>query len=173
MKKLFLLLAMAIMLPLSINAQGLISAYIVDGDGPVTNIRNAPNGKIVATLPTDANIIVTLNYAKDGWWNIDDEVFYVGDEEKTEKLKGSKTGYWVHSSLLGFGITGDPKGALRTTPSSKAKALKVYFYPGEETLRPIDIKGDWVKVTFVVNGKKHTGWLHRDRICDNPLTTCP
>ena len=173
MKKLFLFLAMVIMLPAAITAQGLISAYIVDNDGPETNIRNAPNGKIVATLPTNDNIIVTLNYVKDGWWNIDDEVFYVGDEEKTETLKGSKTGYWVHSSLLGFGIAGDHKGALRTAPSSKAKAMKVNAYPGEVTLHPIDIKGKWVKVTFVVNGKKHTGWLHRDRICDNPLTTCP
>lgn len=60
MKKYVLLLFAAVLLPFTINAQGFVNAYIVDNDGPVTNIRKAPSGKVVATLPTNEALVVTL-----------------------------------------------------------------------------------------------------------------
>ena len=49
MTKTFLLLMAALLMPILMSAQGLIDVYIIDKDGPVTNIRNAPRGKVVAT----------------------------------------------------------------------------------------------------------------------------
>ena len=168
MRKHFLLLFAALLLPLAINAQGLVCAYIVDNDGPVTNIRNVPKGKVVATLPTDEALAVTLLSAKGEWWKIGDVVDKYGDDEMEIVLRGSKTGYWIHRSLLQFSIAGDPTGALRATPSSKGKAVKII---GEPYFHPIALKGNWVKV--VSTDGKCTGWIHRDNICFNPLTTCP
>lgn len=168
MRKHILLLLAAVLLPLAINAQSFVQAYIVDNDGPVTNIRNAPRGKVVATLPTDKSLVVTLLSAKGEWWKIDDVVDQYGDDEMEFVLRNSKTGYWIHRSLLWLGIAGDPAGALRATPSAKGKAIKI---PAEPYFHPIALKGKWVKV--VSTDGKCTGWIHRDRICFNPLTTCP
>lgn len=167
MKKHILLLFAAVLLPMAINAQS-VDVYIIDNDGPVTNIRNAPRGKVVTTLPTDQALVVTLLSAKGEWWKIDDMVEQYGDEEKEIELKGSKSGYWIHRSLLQFTIAGDPDGAMRTAPSAKAKAIK---FSTNEGFHPIAIKGNWVKAVSIDG--KYTGWIHCDRICSNPLTTCP
>lgn len=168
MRKHILLLLTAVLLPLAINAQGFVNAYIIDNDGPATNIRNAPKGKVVATLPTNEALVVTLLSVKGEWWKIDDVVEQYGDEEKEIELKGSKSGYWIHRSLLQFTIAGDPDGALRAAPSAKSKAIKC---PGVDGFHPIAVKGNWVKA--ISTDGKHTGWIHCDRICSNPLTTCP
>lgn len=167
MKKHILLLFAAMLLPMAINAQS-VDVYIIDNDGPVTNIRNAPRGKVVTTLPTDQALVVTLLSAKGEWWKIDDMVEQYGDEEKEIELKGSKSGYWIHRSLLQFTIAGDPDGAMRAAPSAKAKAIK---FSTNEGFHPIAIKGNWVKAVSIDG--KYTGWIHCDRICSNPLTTCP
>lgn len=168
MKKHILLLLATVLLPLAINAQGLVYAYIIDNDGPVTNVRNAPRGKVIATLPTDKSLAVQLLSVKGEWWKIGDVVDQYGDDEMEIVLRGSKTGYWIHRSLLQFTIAGDPKGALHAKPSAKSQAVKV---TSADAFHPIDIQGKWVKA--VSTDGKVTGWIHRDRICSNPLTTCP
>ncbi|MBR6490378.1 MAG: hypothetical protein IKT03_07590, partial [Muribaculaceae bacterium] len=110
MKKTVLLLMIALLLPAMASAQSLVDVYIIDNDGPVTNIRNAPRGKVVSTLPTNESFVVTLLSSKGEWWKIDDVVMQEGDNFKEITLKGSKTGYWIHRSLLQFTIAGDPTG---------------------------------------------------------------
>lgn len=168
MRKHILLLFAAVLLPLAINAQELAYVYIIDNDGPVTNIRNAPRGKVVATLPTDRALAVRLLAVKGEWWKIDDVVDQYGDDEMEFVLRGSTTGYWIHRSPLQFTIAGDPNGALRVKPSVKSRAIK---FTGAEAYHPIDVRGKWIKA--VSTDGKVTGWIHRDRICSNPLTTCP
>lgn len=170
MKKSVLFLFVSLMFPFIVCAQGLIDVYIIDSDGPVTNIRNAPKGKVVSTLPTDEAYVVSLVSVKGEWWKVDDAVLQCGDNEKTITLKGSKTGYWIHRSLLQFTIAGDPNGALRVAPSAKAKAVKISGDAGGG-FHPIAVKGNWIKAVSV--DRKYTGWIHCDKICSNPLTTCP
>ncbi len=169
MKKIFLLLMVAILFLPAMSAKD-IYAYIVDNDGPVTNIRNAPNGKVVATLLTKESFVVELLRAKGDWFQIDDEIERYGDNEGEIELEGSETGYWIHNSLLMFTVAGDPTGCLRTKPSRKSRAVKMS--PSTEmSFRPIDIQGNWVKV--VTTDGNYTGWMHKSKICYNPLTTCP
>lgn len=170
MKKIFLLLMAAVLfLPAMVSAKD-IYAYVIDNDGPVTNIRNAPNGKMVATLPTKDAFVVELLSVKGDWFQIDKEIERYGDNPDVIKLEGSKTGYWIHGSLLRFTVAGDPTGCLRARPSFKAKAVNMS--PSTEmSFRPIALRGNWVKV--VTSDGKCTGWIHKNKICYNPLTTCP
>lgn len=168
MRKSLLFLFAALMFPFIVGAQGMIDVYISDSDGPVSNIRNAPKGKVVSTLPTSESYVVSLISVKGEWWKIDDVVLQCGDNEKNITLKGSKSGYWIHRSLLCFGIAGEQEGALRSAPSSKSKAIK--FLAGTD-FHPVAIKGSWIKAVSLDG--KHTGWIHCDKICSNPLTTCP
>lgn len=169
MKKIVLLVFIMLLLPLMASAQGLAMAYIVDNDGPVTNIHNAPNGKVVATLPTTESYVITLLDVKNGWWKISNEVDQCGDNEKTITLTGSKTGYWIHQSLLMIATMGADYTKLYKTPSTKGKLV----FSGNKYLdfHPIGIKGKWLKVKSVDG--KYTGWGQSDKFCTNPLTTCP
>ena len=173
MKKLFLTTVMMV-IALSVYAQTVAHAYIFDNSGTPTNVRNAPKGKVVQTLPDiDGGYGVTLLEVKNNWWRIDPVIDIYGDEDEDfVQLKGSNTGYWVHYSVLGFTIAGDYENVLRETPSPKGKPLKLGFsYLVETGLRPLEIRGEWIKV--ITTDKRYTGWMPIDRICDNPLTTCP
>ena len=147
-----------------------VYAYIIDASNTPTNVRNAPNGKVVERLSQDESYVVTLREVKNKWWRVDSEVLVEGDDAREIYLKGSKTGYWLHYSVLEFSVAGDPTDCLRTSPSHKAKAVKMS--PSTElSFHPLAINGQWVKV--VTSDGRSTGWMHRDKICSNPLTTCP
>lgn len=176
MKKMILTL-LTMVVALSVNAQSGAKAYayIFDSSGTATNVRNAPNGKVVQKLPEiDGGYVVALLEVKNQWWKIDPVVELYGDydEDESIKLKGSSTGYWVHYSVLGFTIAGDNENVLRETPTPNGKPLKLGATYLEETgLRPLEIRGEWIKV--ITADKRHTAWMPIDRICSNPLTTCP
>ena len=172
MKKIFLTTVIMV-IALAVNAQTMAGAYIFDNSGTPTNVRNAPNGKVVQKLPdVDGGYVVELLEVKNNWWRIDPVIEIYGDEDRELELQGSKTGYWMHYSVLQFNIAGDPENVLRETPSPKGKPLKIDIsYLMETGLRPLEIKGEWIKV--VTTDNRYTAWMPIDRICDNPLTTCP
>ena len=173
MKKTILTTLMMV-IAVTMYAQTGANAYICDISGTPTNVRNAPNGKIVKKLPDiNGGYVVSLLEVKNKWWRIDPVIDIYGDEEdEYVELKGSKTGYWVHYSVLQFGIAGDHENVLRETPSPKGKPLKTApSYLFEVGLRPLEIRGEWIKV--ITSDNRYTGWMPIDKICDNPLTTCP
>ena len=173
MKKI-ILTSVIMILAMSVYAQTNAGAYIFDNTGTPTNVRNAPNGKIVQKLPEiSGGYVVTLLEVKNNWWKIDPIIELYGDEDEEQlQLKGSKTGYWIHNSVLQFNIAGDPKNVLRQTPSPNGKILKIETaYLMETGLRPLENRGKWIKV--ITTDKRYTGWMPIDKICDNPLTTCP
>jgi hypothetical protein len=173
MKK-YIITSLILFVVMSVSAQTGASAYICDNSGTPTNVRNAPNGKIVKKLPDiDGGYVVSLLEVRNKWWRIDPVIdVYGGEENEYVQLNGSKTGYWVHYSVLQFGIAGDHENVLRETPSPKGKPLKVApSYLHEVGLCPLEIRGEWIKV--ITSDNRYTGWMPIDKICDNPLTTCP
>jgi len=170
MRKLFII-ALMLAVTFTAYAQSDVYAYIVDKTGTPTNVRNAPGGKVVQQLDPDVNYVVNLLSAENNWFCIDPLVEIYGEEKDEElHLKGSTSGYWIHNSLLRFTAVGDPTDCLRSRPSWKSKAIKLSDVT-EISFRPIAIKGSWVKV--VTSNGRYTGWMHVNRICYNPLTTCP
>ena len=173
MKKM-ILTTVIMVFALSVYAQRSAGAYICDNSGTPTNVRNAPNGKVVQKLPfIDGGYFLSLLELKNYLWNIDPIVdIYVVEDYEQLQLKGSKTGYWLHYSVLQFNIAGDHENVLRKTPSAKGQPLKLEIsYLFEVGLRPLEIRGEWIKV--ITTDQRYTGWMPIDKICDNPLTTCP
>ena len=159
----------------------IIDVYIFDNDGPFTNVRNSPNkGKVVDKIPVDVSATLTVEKPTNGWWRIVGECYEClttetqedGSEFANVKLKGSTTGYWIHNSVIGIGTRNygeNQKLQLRSEPSKSAAVS--YTLKGEQTVHPIDVKGSWVKVK-TADGKGQ-GWLEKEWLCSNPLTTCP
>ena len=169
MKRIFLLWAFALVCLMG-NAQSL-SVYISDSNGEFTNVRNAPGGKVVAKIPTSKIVMLEVTSPQNGWWQIDGgTVNYTGDDDEEVTLKGSSTGYWIHHSVIAVGTRnyGGETLHLRKSPDNKSAA--VFSFKEEMQLRPLEVRGDWVKVK-TADGK-HTGWIESEWLCDNPLTNC-
>jgi hypothetical protein len=166
-KKLFVLMTLMAWLSVGVNAQSL-GVYIDDNNGPYTNIRNAPKGKVIDKIPTKEIAMIGVEKPTNGWWKIIGTTYDTGDKEGV--LKPSATGHWIHYSVLGMGTRnyGGQTLYLRKNPSATAPV--VYTFKDEILLRPIDIKGDWVKVQ--TSDGKYTGWIEEEWLCGNALTTC-
>ena len=171
MKKILFVLFIAAMTCTKMNAQTL-SVYIHDNDGPFTNVRNQPNGKVVDRIPVDACAMLDVRTPRNGWWRIDGDCYdgILKDDFEVVKLKGSKTGYWVHYSCIGVSTRnyGGQHLFLRSSPSVKARV--VYTIKEETILRPVEIKGDWVKVK--TSDGKGFGWIQAEWLCGNSVTNC-
>ena len=148
-----------------------LSAYIDDHDS-ITNIRNAPGGRVVITVTNNVAHEVMLKNPTNGWWEVVEIFNAENEEDTTEYLTGSDTGrYWIHSSVVGFDTRNyDPsdKLPLRAKPSSKARVA--HSIRGTHHVSPLDVRGDWVKIK---TEDGHVGWVQMVWICWNPLTTCP
>lgn len=167
--KSFLSLLLFAMLPFGnmIHAQASVYMMITDSDA-VTNVRSAPNGKVVMTLPDTCSYMLTLTEPSNGWWRVED--IECAENATDIALQGSPTGkYWIHHSVVGASTRnyGNQRWCLRAKPSKKSKAT--YWFTGEIVVHPLKMSGEWIKVT--ING--HTGWIQSEMLCDNPLTTCP
>ena len=112
--------------------------------------------------------MIEVEKPTNGWWKIVGDDYDTGDEQGT--LKGSSTGYWIHYSVLGVGTRNYGKQKLTLRQSPNAKSAAVYSFTKEIVLRPMDIKGDWVKVK--TTDGKYTGWIEMDWLCGNSLTNC-
>lgn len=166
--KRFAFLSLFAVMAIAVYAQASIAVFVAD-DGP-TNVRNKPSGDIAMQLPTDGSMCLLLEKPTNGWWKVVDVWDAENEDNPSANLHGSTTGeYWVHHSVIGVGSRnyGGEKLVLREKPNAKAKA--VYSFTEEILLRPIDIKGSWVKVK-APNGK--IGWIQDEWLCDNPLTNC-
>lgn len=166
-KKLLVLFALTTWLSVSVCAQSL-RVYIVDKNGPYTNIRNAPKGKIVDKIPTSETAMFGVEKPTNGWWKIIGTSYGTGDVDGT--LTGSTTGYWIHYSVLGMATRNYGGQTLYLRKSPSASAPVVYKFKEEITLRPMEIKGDWVKVQ--TSDGKFTGWIEEEWLCGNALTNC-
>ena len=148
-----------------------LGVFINDNKGKVTNIRNAPKGKIVHSfaLPAANGIMITVDYQVNGWWHIEFNEYWEPDKDM-QHFVGSNNGYWVHYSVIAVSTRnyGNQRLYLRNKPSNSGQV--VYSFNTEMLLRPVDIKGEWVKVQ-TYDGK-HSGWLELEWICGNSLTNC-
>jgi SH3-like domain-containing protein len=153
------------------NAQATVpcdlSAYITDPDPKGTNVRSGPSksAPVVKTLPTGLDTVVKINGYSGGWFQIS-RAETVGDEEEIV-FQGRG---WVHSSLLGLDVGNNGYGppALYAAPSKQSRVLK-HLKPDQDAIKLLACKDDWAKV----QSGTQTGWLAREGLCANPLTTCP
>ena len=166
-KKLFVLLMMMTCLSVGVSAQSL-GVFTYDNSGKFTNVRNAPKGKVVDKIPTEVCAMIGVEKPTNGWWKIIGDTYDTGDDEGT--LKGSTTGYWIHYSVLAMGTRNYGGQTLYIRQSPSASAPVVYKFKKESQLRPMDIKGEWVKVQ--TTDGKYTGWIEEEWFCGNSLTNC-
>lgn len=125
-----------------------------------TNIRNNPNGKIILKINNEDSYGHMMNVIdfKNGWLKIN-EIIAI-DEYIISELEG-----WIHSSIVGISLTHSED--LLDKPNGEKK-LELKGESGE-IFKIIDVHCEWLKIKT----KKGDGWIKSEKICGNPVTTCP
>ena len=140
------------------------SAYIIDPDPRGTNVRDAPDGRIIRTLPhrpADPSVItVKVTGHRDRWLSV--------------TLHDGAPG-WIFSGLVGMSLRNYAPGAmavLRVRPGRDAPS--VGEISGDEEVTVIGGEGKWALVRNGDTGRDLlTGWLEPEKQCGSPYTTCP
>ena len=133
-----------------------------------SNIRTGANRKIVYTIPKTGAWTLTIDRIEKGWCHIADGLVIENEDGRDVKLRGSRTGYWVHNSQLTARGMGNGGVTLYAEPYRTARV--VFSETSECNFCPIELRGDWVRVRII--GTTTEGWLPITEICSNPLTNC-
>lgn len=147
-----------------------VDAYISDQTGEPTNIRATPGGEIITQL-VEGDYMLKIVDKKDRWFKIE----YI-DTPENSIVFGGKDG-WIHGSVVAFGTRNYGNQAINIHSKASDKSNKVDSFNDEKEVKLfdyIDNEGtiDWVKVVYQSNGKTIKGWIQREMLCGNPLTTC-
>lgn len=144
--------------------------YCFISDKSATNVRNAPNGKVIGKVDKPGSYSLTVFNPQNGWWQILNNVIFE-DMEGEDNFEFEEDA-WIHYSVLGIG-----------TRNYGGESIPLYAAPGEDsavvgritetdaTVRPLDVSedGEWVKIKW----NDVTGWIDTYWLCANTLTTCP
>ena len=154
---------------LEANMTPAIPCFIVDSSA--TNIRRSPGGEILCRLSPDQDYMLDVFDATNGWWRILAEVVTTVENEDIE-LSEDGSEAWIHSSVLVMSVRnydGTPEPLYESPDEASEVVGKIAEQ--EALVHPVDMAGDasWVKVKW----GKLTGWINFDRLCANPVTTCP
>ena len=162
-----------------------VPLWSMDPDPSGLNVRSAGkrDAPIKGTLPPET--MLTAIDAKNGWFRFKEPMIWNWPEAERIPLEtGPKQG-WVYGGLLGVDTN------CRRDPHGR-EVLVVYTHPDEASDpvvtwivgqgfscdwkidKPLDCRQGWLKAVLRKgpNAEPVTGWLHRENLCDNPLTTC-
>jgi hypothetical protein len=139
-----------------------INVDVTDTDPKGTNVRATPGGKIVASLPAQANDdwIEVHVIGQDGDWFLIDSAKAVGDDEKPI-FRGR--GY-LHKSVVG--TSGLQNGTTIWTDHDAASRPLDPSAMGDQAVTLLGCWHDFAKVRV----KKGDGWTKG--LCLNQRTTC-
>ena len=95
---------------------------------------------------------------KDGWLKINEITDLSG-------YKISKFNSWIHSAIVSAGVTHST--SLLDKPNHTKIVGKLIGEEGAFKIK--DMYCEWIKVDY----KGVIGWVKSEKICGNPVTTCP
>jgi hypothetical protein len=162
------LLAAAANASLAQDAGCSLSGWVQDNDKKGTNVRATPmvTGKAVSVFPFPSDdgeqVIVEIIGYKNGWLKIRSAETVDGTELLNKVA-------WISAKKVTASVeTKNNKPAtLYAGPTRKSR--KIGTIPNETliSIAGFDCFG------FKVSYKGKTGWLLKDNVCGNPVTTCP
>ena len=139
-----------------------VPALVADADPAGTNLRSAPSGKVAAVMPfaSGPRIVLVLESQK-GWFCVTP---FPVEEYEVEGASTVPAEGWMHGSVLALcpcpSEDGDPW--LYTAPNWQA--MTDVRLPGASPLRPLERKGEWLKVRTEKDGKAVERWVHEQQV---------
>ena len=142
-----------------------LDAYIEDPSETATNVRKTPGGEVVLELPyAQDDYFLTIVDQKGDWFQVNS---IEGIEESYDLPDG---GAWVHNSVVGASTRNYANQEIVLYSSDDENAKKIDVISTEIALHILAVCGEWVKVK--TEPDHSVGWIKKEWICGNPLTTC-
>jgi len=141
-------------------------AYLDDPDLTGTNIRNRPGGDVIMQLvKDDINIefFLTLTEAQDGWFKLKSPIGGMEGDIDIPNGEG-----WIHGSVISADTRNYGGQTIELLDSPEVGTVVGTIEEEVGGLKILDMCGLWVKVEY----DGIAGWIERDWLCGNPLTTC-
>ncbi len=147
-------------------------AYASSPDQTDVNVRATPGGTIVFKLDhNEPGYTVELYEAWNGWFRISPEIETVDQGPIVLKSKQA----WIHGSQLGACTRnyGGEKLTFRTHPDANSPIA--FTIEKGICVSYVDMVKGWIKVKYTPkkSRKSFVGWIESERLCPNPVTTCP
>ena len=165
MKKLFLLFAAVFLAFFAAPCLAEVSAVPVlvsDADPAGTNLRAAPSGDVLAVLPFSAGPrIVRVVESKKGWFRV--QPFPI-EEGEIEGASTVPAGGWMHGSVLALCACASEDGDPWLYAAPRWNADSDIKVPEGTPLRPLERKGEWLKVRTSQNGKSVERWVNEQQV---------
>lgn len=175
----YMLLSLLAFFPVAAPAENSgcnIHLHVSDEDPSGTNIRNAPNGEVVLTLPLakeTSHEVHAIEY-RDGWWRIDT----ISHEHGTTIALDEG---WVHKSVIGTGlddgeVVDDGQGGVRlvtpiySQPTYRSKSGKFMMHGGKTEI--LGCSTMWLKIRHTYQGESLVGWWAPEDQCESVVTNC-
>lgn len=142
-----------------------LDVYLNDPDLSGTNIRKSPKGEKLTQIVKqgeDAEFFITVTESEAGWFKIS------AIEDMEGKVEMDYSSAWIYGGVLGVNTRN--YGNQTINVYSDANSTKIIGTITTETygLSLVDLCGDWVRV----RNKNVDGWVKKEWLCGNPLTTC-
>lgn len=151
--------------PKNKNCDVALDAYIDDPSKTATNIRKTPGGEVVLQLPYGKDdYFLTIVGQKDGWFKVNS---IEGIEVSYDLPEG---GVWIHNSVVGASTRNYANQKITMYKLDTEKSAVVGTINIESAVHVLSVCQQWVEVELVENKKR--GWIKKEWICGNPLTTC-
>ena len=149
-----------------------VPALVSDADTAGTNLRAAPSGEVLGVLPfsTGPRIVRVLE-SKKGWFRV---CPFPIEEYEIEGASTVPAEGWMHGSVLAFCACASEDGAPWLYVSPRWNADSDITVPEDTPLRPLERKGEWLKVRTSQNGKSVERWVNEQQVCAsvNDLLEC-
>ena len=144
-----------------------IQAFVPNDTINYTYFHLKPAGVITDSLRPGTSedwIIVTIDTLVNNWFKLKDVFF-------SFLLRGSQLqNVWVPVGVLYTSLP-DPIRTFTVHVGPNKDATTV-VYPTVWGFSLVDIKGQWMKIKFMVAGEEHVGWKHKFNLCCLPWTIC-
>lgn len=136
-----------------------LTFYVKDNVPDQAHIFTQPNGNVLYGLAQESNYRVTTDKFEDGWFRA------IELDEIDAEIIDLPRGYgWIHHSALVASTRAKVK--LLDQPINGSIIGEI---DPEIQVNIIATKDNWVNIQY----KELTGWVNADRLCGNPVTTCP
>ena len=148
-----------------------VEAFIPNNSDSFTYFYSSPKGTIIDSLKSINKhqwIVLTIDSVNSDWVKLKKVVY--APEDPSVSAPPNLKNTWIPITHL-YTQLNDPIQTfnIHESPSEQSP---LHEYATVKLLNIIEIKGDWLKVKFVIQGIKYSGWINKFTVCAYPWTIC-
>jgi len=138
--------------------------FLNDSDTSGTNLRETPNGRIIATVKNrpieELFVIMEIVEVKDNWFKV--------NQTYPETSSG-----WIYAPLTGVHTTNYDENEYNLYEKPDNNSSVVVSFKEVKIVNLLTCENGWFKVKLKLNDNEFKiGWIESEKLCGSPYTYC-